>query len=323
MSSLAHRPSLMISSHQCPKPQDHTESRAKKQNSRPDPHRSLGSVGRWLCGLGDLSLPALDDLLRHVGRDGHVLGHLHGEGRPPLRQRPQHRCVAKHLGERHFCGDLFDVALQVFHLADLPPPAVQVAHDVAHVLAGSRHINLHDGLEQLRGALLGGLLESHRAGDLEGHLVAVDVVIAAVEESDAHVDQGVAGDDAVLHLLGDAALDGRDVLLGHHTPHNGVLELIARTRLKRLDLDPDITIHTAATGLLDIPALSLRLFGECFPIGDLWGARDTLDLELTLEPVDDDLEMQLAHAADDRLARLLVRGDPERGVFSRELAEGR
>ena len=40
-----------------------------------------------------------------------------------------------------------------------------------------------------------------------------------------------------------------------------------------------------------------------------------LDLELSLHPVDQDLEVQLAHAGDDRLPRLLVGAHPEGRVL--------
>ena len=59
-------------------------------------------------------------------------------------------------------------------------------------------------------------------------------------------------------------------------------------------------------GLLDVLALGLdgaRLMA--LAVGDLGRAHVALDLELALEAVDDDLEVQLAHARDDGLARSL------------------
>ena len=46
--------------------------------------------------------------------------------------------------------------------------------------------------------------------------------------------------------------------------------------------------------------------GERFLVGDLRLADARLDAELALQAVDDDLEVQLAHAGDDDLAGLLV-----------------
>ncbi len=56
-------------------------------------------------------------------------------------------------------------------------------------------------------------------------------------------------------------------------------------------------------------------------IRDLRLADVRLDLELAQQPVDDDLEVQLAHAGDDRLAGLLVRTHAERRVLLGELRQ--
>ena len=58
-----------------------------------------------------------------------------------------------------------------------------------------------------------------------------------------------------------------------------------------------------------------RMFSTALPRGlavrDLRAADVRVDVELALEAVDDDLEVQLAHAGDERLARLLVGRDAE------------
>jgi len=51
------------------------------------------------------------------------------------------------------------------------------------------------------------------------------------------------------------------------------------------------------------------------------GGQVRVDVELALETVDDDLEVQLAHAADQGLTGLLVRGDAERRVLLGEPLE--
>ena len=56
-------------------------------------------------------------------------------------------------------------------------------------------------------------------------------------------------------------------------------------------------------------------------IRDLRPTDVRVDLELAHHAVDDDLEVQLAHARDDRLARLLVRVDAERRIFLRQLRQ--
>ena len=72
--------------------------------------------------------------------------------------------------------------------------------------------------------------------------------------------------------------------------------------------------------LTNLPSDLERLL-ERLAVGDLRLADRCLDAELALHAVDDDLEVQLAHAGDDRLAGLLVGAHAERRVFLREAAE--
>jgi hypothetical protein len=55
-------------------------------------------------------------------------------------------------------------------------------------------------------------------------------------------------------------------------------------------------------------------------IRDLRLADVRVDAELALHALDDDLEMQLTHPADDRLPGLRIGADAEGRVFQRELA---
>ena len=77
------------------------------------------------------------------------------------------------------------------------------------VSSGTVDLERHDRLEQHGVGLLVGLLERHRAGDLERHLRRVDVVVRAVDEPDADALHRRAGELAVLHRLLDALVDGR------------------------------------------------------------------------------------------------------------------
>ena len=60
---------------------------------------------------------------------------------------------------------------------------------------------------------------------------------------------------------------------------------------------------------------------EIFAIGDLRRADIGLDLELALHAVDEDLEVELAHPLDDRLARFMVAGHAERRILASETIE--
>src|SRR5262249_25759791 len=119
-----------------------------------------------------------------------------------------------------------------------------------------------------RGA--GGLLEGHRAGDLERHLGGVDVVIGAEGEGDPDVDDRVPGEHAGVGRLADARVDGRDVLLRDHTTGDLVDELVAATRARRLEGDDHVAVLAVTTGLADVALLDLLdLVAHRLAVGDL------------------------------------------------------
>jgi hypothetical protein len=171
-------------------------------------------------------------------------------------------------------------------------------------------------LEQLRLRALHRLLEGHRARDLERALARVDVMVGAVDELHVHVDDRVAGEDARLHRLLDAEVDGRDELLRDLAADDLVHELVALARVRRLGVDDGVAVLAAAARLPDEPALNLldRL-ADRLAVRDLRTADVRVDVELALEAVDDDLEVQLAHARDQRLAGLVVGAHAEGRVL--------
>ena len=105
------------------------------------------------------------------------------------------------------------------------------------------------------------------------------------------------------------------VLARHRAADHAVDELVPLARGVRLDLQPHVAVLAAAAGLAHELAFALDRAADGLAVGDLRLADVGLDLELALHAVDDDLEVQLAHARDDRLPRLLVGADAERGVF--------
>ena len=79
--------------------------------------------------------------------------------------------------------------------------------------------------------------------------------------------------------------------------------------------DDRVAVLAAPARLTDELALAFRRLRDRLAVGDLRLARDRLHVELAEHPVLDDVQMQLAHAGDDRLTRFLVRCHAERRVF--------
>src|SRR5262249_59972493 len=113
-----------------------------------------------------------------------------------------------------------------------------------------------------------------RAGDLEGELGGVHLVVGAVGEGDPHVHDRVAGQDAELRRLLAAGVHGRDVLPRDAATVDLVLELVAAAvAAGRLQVDEDLGVLPGPAGLLAVGVLDLlRLAADRLPVGDLRAA---------------------------------------------------
>ena len=82
-----------------------------------------------------------------------------------------------------------------------------------------------------------------------------------------------------------------------------------------------MAVLPAPAGLLGVFHLAVCRAGERFLVGHLRFADTGLDVELAAQPVDDDVQMQLAHTGDDDLSRLLVGLHAERRIFGHQLLQ--
>src|SRR4249919_679060 len=246
---------------------------------------------------------------------------FHGEGGAALRHRTHRGGVTEHLTQRQHRVD--DLAGRRF-VGTLQQAATtrQVAHHVAHVVFRRHDLDLHDRFEQRGIGLLEGFLERHRAGDLECHFVGVDVVIRAVHGADLDVHDRKAGEHAVLHRFLDALVGRGDVFLRNHAADDRVFEHIASATFLRLHLDDDVAVLATTTGLAHELAFLLDLGADRLAVRNLRLADVGFDVELALHAVNEDFQVQLAHAGDDRLAGLFVGTHAERGIFLRQAAQG-
>ncbi|KAF1003177.1 MAG: hypothetical protein GAK36_00297 [Pseudomonas sp.] len=154
-------------------------------------------------------------------------------------------------------------------------------------------------------------------------------MVGTIEHSRLQADQRIAGNNAVLHLLFDALLDGRDVFLRNHTAHDFVDEdqtfsdvaLVVHVRSR--ETNPAMTELAATAGLANELAFDLDVvFRDGLAVGNLRLADVGLNAEFTLHAVDEDVQVQLTHTRDDGLAGFFVGLHTERRVFLGQLAEG-
>src|SRR6476661_7352776 len=263
----------------------------------------------------------LDDLLRDVPGNLGVGVELHRVHRTTLGLGPQVANVSEHLRQRDKGADDLGTA-DVLHGLDLATAGVEVAD----VVLGRTHLDGHHRLEEHGVGLADGLLQHHRTGDLERHLRGVDVVVGAIEQGGLDADQRVAGEHTELHGVLDAVVHGGDVLTQDTATGDLVLELVelALGGVQRREGHLHLGVLTRATGLLLVDVVDLvHGAADGLAVGHLGLAAVGLDLELAAHAVHQDVQVELAHAGDDRLAGLLVQADLERRVLLGELLDGR
>ncbi len=83
----------------------------------------------------------------------------------------------------------------------------------------------------------------------------------------------------------------------------------------RLDLQIHMTILPAPAGLTDVFPFSFCRTGNRFSIRHLWRSSADCDFKFTYETVNDDFEMEFAHAGDKGLPSFRIGIDHERRVF--------
>src|SRR5688572_18718881 len=261
-----------------------------------------------------------DDMLADVRRRVGVLREFHRVRGAALAQRAQRRRITEHLRERD--ARAHDLRRRrVLDRLQHSAPTAQVAADVAHVGLGRHDLDVHDRLEQRRPCLAHAFLETRSAGQLERGRARFEAAVRAAEQRDFDVRDGIARDDAGGHLPAHAFVYGRDGLGGKCAARDRVDELVAVALRQWLEPQRNLCILVAAADLPNELTVLLDGLGDRLAIRDLGPADVRGDTELAQHAVDDDLEVQLAHAAQYRLAGLRIDMHAQRGVLANELRE--
>src|SRR5256886_8624454 len=90
---------------------------------------------------------------------------------------------------------------------------------------------------------------------------------------------------------------------------------------RRLVFQLDVSVLATTTGLLLENLFAEGRLCDRFTISDLRLTDASLDAEFALHTIDDELQVQLAHARNDGLAGFLIRRDIERRIFLSQTTE--
>ncbi|GJC84417.1 hypothetical protein ColLi_07255 [Colletotrichum liriopes] len=178
------------------------------------------------------------------------------------------------------------------------------------------------GLEDLAAGLVEGLAEGHLRGQVEGEIGGIRDVGGTVVDDHLGADDLVAQERALVGGLLEALGAGGDVLVGDGAADDLGLEGVLLRVLKGLDPAGDAGVVTGTATLSAEEEVVVGLAGDGLAVGDAGLAGLAVDLVLTAQALDIDLEVELAHARDDGLLRLLVDVQAEGGVLSLEAVHG-
>ena len=248
---------------------------------------------------------------------------LHRVRGTALRHRAQGRRVAEHFRQRDFGLDDLATAEHVVHALHHATTAGQIAHHVAGVVFRRFDFHGHHRLQDHRAGLAAAVLKAHRRRHLERVFVRVDLVVRAEGQGDLHIDHREAGQHAVRQSFFDALLDRRNEFLGHNTALGRVDKFEALAWILRFDRQDDMAILALAARLAHELAIDVSgRLANGFAVGHLRLADVGFHAELALHPVDDDFQVQLAHAGNDGLTRFFIGAQTERWVFLGQTAQG-
>src|SRR4030095_8446808 len=231
-----------------------------------------------------------DDLLADAARRFLVPVEVHRVSCAALGHRAHIRRVSEHLGKRNQSRDDLRSG-PCGHALDPSTPRVDITGDRAHVFFWRDNLHLHDRLEQNGISFLSRVLESHGAGYLERHLRGVNLVIAAVMQCRLDVNHLVPGKNAAFHRFFDTFADGLDVLAGDDSPYDRVHKLVPGARFCGLNPDLSMPVLAASAGLPNKLANPFCGLADSFPIGNLRTPNIRINTKLSLEAIDDDLQM--------------------------------
>ena len=209
------------------------------------------------------------------------------------------------------------------HTFNLAATFVQVANYITHRFLRSNHFHFHDRLHQYWFSLSASALECHLSTDFERQLVRVNRVETTINHGHFQFIQRITSQYTGLHSLVEALLYSGDILLRNITTLNDIFELKCSLEafVSRLYANNHISVLTTTTGLLLICLTQLNSLRDSLAVCHLRTTLVTLNFELTFQTVDNDLQVELTHTADDRLSGLLIGLNGERRILLCQLSQ--
>src|SRR5690625_4101642 len=131
-------------------------------------------------------------------------------------------------------------------------------------------------------------------------------MIGTIIERDLDIHHGIAGNHAILHGFLGTLVHSANIFPGHYTAHDIIYKFVTCTFFLWLKAEIHMAVLAAATGLTHELAFLLDLGPNGFTVSHLWRTDIGLDTKLALHAVDNDFQVQLAHAGNDSLSGFFI-----------------
>ncbi len=146
-------------------------------------------------------------------------------------------------------------------------------------------------------------------------------MIRTVEQGCFDIENRITGDDSTRQRFLNTFVDNADILARYGTTDDFIDELVTFAGIW-FELNPDMTVLTTTTGLSDELAFAIGLCLNRFSIGNLRVPNRCFNLELAFHPIDDNLEVQFAHAGNNRLTCFRIGIGSEGRILFWQLLQG-
>ena len=128
----------------------------------------------------------------------------------------------------------------------------------------------------------------------------------------------ITGQHAGFHRRAQTFFDTGNVFLRNITADNGIFKFKSVITFNRFKFDFNLSKLTGTTGLFLVGVFDIGRFGNRFAVSNLRLAHIAFDLKLAFQTVDNNLQMEFAHAFDDCLTGIRVGRNFERRIFHRQ-----
>src|SRR5204863_6417218 len=202
-----------------------------------------------------------------------------------------------------------------FAAGNAAAPRAEVAHQVPGILIRRVDFDVHDGFEERGARLLHGFLEREGAGNLEGDVRRNHIVVFAVVENGTEIRDREPSEIAARRGNANSLLDGRNPVCRDGAAENVVDEFDALAALDGLHLDAAHTELPVPAGLLLVLAFGVGLSADGFAIRNFRRLKREIDVVALLELGDDNFDVLLAGAGEQKFLSLRVAGEAQGAVF--------